>query len=225
MKAFVLAGSILTAGLVSALIAQQGREGPSNQPAQATEQNNTRSGADQGNARHGAAQQSATTGERAGRNQEHLAKMNPTQRYITECYRNNLFEIQLAKLVADKADKDNIKQFARTISEAHNRANEQLRELAQRKSIEVPRDLNEWQQAKLQHASRVPADELGPRYVFHQVGMHHTAILEERYLSGHAQDQDVKTLATRMIPDLQNHLRQAEQLSQQLVGGGTVTER
>ncbi|HOB75284.1 MAG TPA: DUF4142 domain-containing protein [Phycisphaerae bacterium] len=204
MKSYVLGGAVLTVGLISALLAQQldvdtdRREQPGR-----------------------------TTGERMAVGREaNLADMNPDQRFILMAYQHNLFEVQLSKLVAGKTRENEIQQFAQTLSKDHTEANEELRQLAQRKNLQVPQGLNEWQQAKLQQLSRIPAEDLSRSFVFHQVGMHHSAILSCRWAANHLEDQDVKMLATRMVPDLQTHLRQAERLSQQLIGGRIgVTER
>jgi len=221
MKAYVLAGSILAAGMISALIAQQATD----QPGQ-TGQYGRQTGQQQtGQQQTGQTDQIRV--ERSGaRGEENLANMSPEQRFLYTSYQCNLFETQLSKMVAQKADRDEIKEFARKLSDEHTQANQQIRQVAQRKNVQLPQDVSEWQQAKLQHASRVPTDMLSRLFVFHQVGMHNSEILEHRWAANHIKDQDVKMLATQMLPDLQTHLRQAEQFSQQIIRGeGTVTER
>lgn len=219
MKASVIAGSLLTAGLVSALVAQQAQQGQTGQRQgqqdQAGQQDHERG-------------QPGVLGQRGGqRGEENFAQMKPAQRFLTWAYKDNLFEIQLSKMVAGKVQKPEVKEFAQKLAEEHTQANQQIKQLAQQQNIQLSQDLADWQQAKLQHVSRLPADMLTNAYVFHQVGMHHTNILENRWAANNIQEQEVKTLAMRMIPNLQNHLRQAEQISRQLIGGegGTVSER
>lgn len=348
MKGQVLVGALLTAGLVSALIAQQGtrnNQGQAGQSGSSANQSDRTAGQ---SGQSGQTGQQGTDGAQLGQrgNQDDPRSMTPDQRFISSAYKHNLFEIQFARLVSDKAGQGagadqggrsgtgagtrsgtsgsgasgsgalgtggagagstggtsgsgagasgsgsaagagstisgsgnrtggssdasggastgstagqggasagasgaaaghsagdhaghahsgaqggtDVRQFARMLIEEHTRANEELRRLAQSKNIQVPQQMDEWQQAKLQHLSRLPAEDLARKFVFDQVGLHHVDILEHRYISTNAQDQDVKQLASRMLPDLQKHLQHSVRLAQQFAGGQdpTVSER
>jgi putative membrane protein len=168
----------------------------------------------QGNAQADNAGRAGARDAQAGR----FNAQNVGQQFIKDQIQCNLMEVQISQLVAQKAQNEQIKEFAQMIAKDHQKANEQLKELAREKNIQVSEQLEDWRQATLDHVKQIQGPDLERKYIFHQVGGHHTAILEQRFAAAQAQDQDIRQLAARMVPKLQDHLRQAERIAQQYAG-------
>jgi len=154
-------------------------------------------------------------------------QQDPAQMFIKDAYIHNLFEIQLAQLASQRAQDDQIKQFARMMVEDHTKANQQLKQIAQSASVQAEERLDAVHQAKLQKAQKWPASEFGRKYIFSQVGGHTMNVLEFRYQSQNAQNEQVKQYASQTLPKLEQHLQQANKIATQQAGGeaGTAAGR
>src|SRR6185295_9836193 len=101
----------------------------------------------------------------------------------------------------------------------HSRVNQQLKELAQRKNVQLADQLDPWMQAKLDHCRTLEPAELTTKYIFFQVGVHESCILMDRYVMNMSRDQDIKTFVQRMLPDLRKHQQNAQRIADDLIGG------
>lgn len=143
---------------------------------------------------------------------------NIDQNFLKNSIQSNLFEQQAAKLVASKAPDDQVKQFAQRLQEEHQQAGEQLRQVAQSKQMQIPNKMENWQQELIQHMQQLDPQTLQTEFLFGVVAGHQKDILMHKYAAQKAQDSEVKTLATRQLPTLQQHLQQANRLTQQVTG-------
>jgi putative membrane protein len=156
----------------------------------------------------------------AGRDQ---GQQDPTQMFVKETYSSNLFEIQAGQLAAQRAQDDQIKQFARMMVEDHTKANQQLKQAAQSKQIQVQEQLDPVHQAKLQKLQKLPAQEFGRKYINGQVAGHMVNVLEFQYQSQNLQDPQLKQWATQTLPKLEEHLKHATQIASKQAGGQART--
>lgn len=150
--------------------------------------------------------------------QQGTAEKNFGQKFVKNAIQCNMFEHEAAKLVSEKAPNEQVKQFAQKLAEDHQQAIEQIKQVAQGRQIEVPNKMENWQQEKLQTMRELEPETLQNLFLFATVGGHHTNILMHKYAAQKAQENDIKTLATRQIPTLQQHLQQATRLTQQVTG-------
>jgi putative membrane protein len=152
------------------------------------------------------------------RGQQAAGEQNVGQTFVKNAIQCNMFEQQAAKLVSEKAPNEQVKQFAQKLAEEHQQAIDQLKQVAQGKQIEVPTRMENWQQEKLQAMRQLEPETLQNLFLFATVGGHHTEILMHKYAAQKAQENDIKTLAARQIPTLQQHLQQATRLTEQVTG-------
>jgi putative membrane protein len=143
---------------------------------------------------------------------------NIEQNYLKHQIQSNMFAEQAAKLVADKAPEDSVKQFAQKLQEDHKENNQQLKQIAQQKQMQVPNQMAQWQQGLLQEMQQLDPQTLQREFLFGTVAAHHKDILSNKFAAQKAQDNEVKQLATRTLPTLQQHLQQANRLTQQVTG-------
>lgn len=144
--------------------------------------------------------------------------MTRDQKFIKHAMKHNMFEIKMAEMVAEKASDNEVQQFARRLHQDHKKANEQLKQLAQRMDVELPDDLADWQEEKLDKMSDMSGEELEMAYVFGQVGAHHIAILQHKCQANKGENSQVSNLAKQMIPALESHLEEAENLAKRYTG-------
>ena len=155
----------------------------------------------------------------AAREAADAAPKDPTQAFVTEAYSANMFEIQAGQWVAQKAQDDQIRQFARMIVQDHQKANQQLKQVAQSANVPIQEKLDPVHQAKLQKMQQCQASELSRKFAFGQVAGHTMSVLEYQYQSQNAQNDQVRQYASQTLPKLQQHLKQATDLAHQQIRG------
>jgi len=167
-----------------------------------------------------AGQQEQRLGQQGQQGQQRQAgqAQDIDQHYLKRQIQGNLFEEQAARLVAEKAPEDSVKQFAQRLQEEHRENNQQLRQMAQQKQMQVPGQMAQWQQSLLQEMQQLDPETLQREFLFGAVASHHKSILMNQFASQRAQDNEVKQFATRTLPTLQQHLQQANRLTQQVTG-------
>src|SRR5204863_3376334 len=135
---------------------------------------------------------------------------------------DNLFAIEVGKLVASKVSNERVKKLAQSMVDEHTKAQDRLKETAAKSNLKVPEKLMAWQQSLLDFIAKAPADDLGAGYAFHLVGDHHTAILATEYALTKIQDQGVKELAQNRLRDLRAHLKDANSVASTFTGGANI---
>jgi putative membrane protein len=165
--------------------------------------------------------------EQAGRDAEHREgdrreeagdiKMNADQHFIKEAAADNQFEIQLSEMVGREAQDPQVKELAEHLARDHREAQQQLQQIAQGMNMQLPTQLEQWQQDKLQAMQQKHGKHLEMHYTFGQVGGHTTDLLNYRYEAEHGENAQVKEYAEKCIPILERHLAMAQQAAEQWV--------
>lgn len=145
------------------------------------------------------------------------SQRNPDQMFVREAAADNQFEIQLGQMVQQQAQNDQVKQLAQQLVQDHQQSQQQLQQLAQSMNMELPTQLEQWQQDKLQHMQRHQGEQMERNFTFGQVGDHMTDILKYRYEAEHGQNAQVKQFAQQGIQTLEHHLQLARQAAEQWV--------
>lgn len=133
--------------------------------------------------------------------------------FMIKAAQGGMMEVQLAQMAQQKAASDEVKQYAQRLEQDHSKANEQLKQIAQERQVSLPTDLGPHQQqmAKFQNLS---GEEFDRAYIRMQIQDHKKDISEFRKESNRGMDSDVKAFAAAQLPTLEQHLQQAQQLSQ-----------
>jgi len=180
--------------------------------------------------RTGASQSYDQAQTAAGRTEADKPETDPTKAFLKEASVSNVFEIQLGQLAAKRVQDDQIKQFAQQMVQDHQQAQQQLKQTAQAAGVQLHDELDTVHQAKLQKFQQCPTSEFQRKYINCQAAGHMENVLEFRHQSQNAQNDQVKQLASQMLPKLEQHLKHATDLANQQAGGAggearTASER
>lgn len=154
----------------------------------------------------------------AGRDEASQQK-DPAKQFIKDQYSTNLYEIQVSQWVQQRAQDQQVKQFAQMVVKDHQQANQQLKQIAQSAGVQIQEKLDPVHQAKLQKFQQCAASEIDRKYAFSQAAGHMMGVLELTYQSRNAQNQDVKQYATKTLPKMKQHLDRATEIATSLAGG------
>jgi putative membrane protein len=142
--------------------------------------------------------------------------------FATKAAEGGLAEVKLGQLAAEKASSDDVKKFGQMMVDDHSKANDQLKEVAQKKNITMPQTLNAHDQATYDRLSKLSGGEFDRAYMKDMVSDHQKDVKEFKRAASSVADADLKQFASSTLPTLQKHLQDARHVAAQ-VGATTAT--
>ena len=132
------------------------------------------------------------------------------RKFMENAAKGGLAEVQLGKLAADKASAPEVKQFGQRMVDDHGKANDQLKQLATSKGVNLPTELDRSTQREMDKLSKLSGAAFDREYMKHMVSDHKKDISEFKSESKKAKDADLKQFATATLPTLEQHLSLAQ---------------
>jgi putative membrane protein len=132
------------------------------------------------------------------------------RRFIEKAAIGGMAEVELGKLAQANGASNQVKQFGARMSEDHAKANDELKQLASAKGVEVPTSLDKKTQATVDKMKTLTGAAFDKAYMSDMVADHKEdiALFQAESLSGH--DADVKAFAGKTLPTLREHLEMAQ---------------
>jgi putative membrane protein len=121
-------------------------------------------------------------------------------------------EVALGKLASEKATDDNIKQFGHKMAMDHAVANKELTALANSKGATPPNEPGAAAVVIMEALEASPAERFNQDYMAQQVGDHVLALAMFEHCAESCMDAEVKAFAAKHAPDIEAHLKLAQQL-------------
>ncbi len=135
------------------------------------------------------------------------------KKFVKDAAIGGLTEVELGKLAAQKASSDDVKQFGQKMVDDHTKANDQLKEIASKESIEVPATLDSKHQARVDKLSKLSGDAFDKAYVKDQLKDHQQDVSEFQAEAQTGSDPNLKQFASTTLPTLQEHLNMVKGLN------------
>ncbi len=144
-----------------------------------------------------------------------------TLHLLSMLHQNNQDEVQLGTLAQEKAVANNVKQLGRSLAQDHQRADEQLMQLAQRMNLELPRfeprteverSIMASHQAEMQKLQALEGEQFDRAFLAAQIGMHDLEIAQLRQARGQIQNREIQRFIDQQLPVLERHRAQAYRL-------------
>ena len=129
-----------------------------------------------------------------------------------------LAEVELGRLAAERASSDRVKQFGQKMVDDHSKANEELKKAAKKQNIELPSALDKKDQAEVDKLSKLSGAAFDKAYMSAMVKDHEKDVSEFRKAARSAGSSEVKSFAEQTLPTLEEHLKLARDVHQELAG-------
>jgi putative membrane protein len=139
------------------------------------------------------------------------------KQFIKQAAAGNKLEMVLGQLAQEKAQNPQVRQFGQTLLQSHQKANQELQQVAQQKGVSL--DTMKFQQ--LIQAQGRQFDHAYLSYITEQ-GQKNSQHLEQ-IASGH-QDQQVQQFARQQLNEMREHLQQVQRLQTQTQAEGQIQE-
>jgi len=133
--------------------------------------------------------------------------------FVRKAAEGGLAEVELGKLATQKASSDEVKKFGQRMVDDHSKANDQLKQLAQQKGVDLPTQPDAKDQATKKRLEKLSGEQFDKAYMQDMVKDHTKDVAEFQKESNSAKDPDVKNFASQTLPTLQDHLKEAKSIA------------
>jgi putative membrane protein len=132
------------------------------------------------------------------------------RKFLESAAKDGLAEVELGQLASQRAESPEVKQFGQRMVQDHGKANDQLKQLAQSKGLQVPAETDKSHQKKMEKLQKLSGAQFDKQYMDDMVKDHKKDVKEFQKQAKSAKDPDVKNFAAQTAPTLQEHLQMAE---------------
>jgi len=134
--------------------------------------------------------------------------------FVKKAAQSGLAEVELGQLATQKASTEEVKKFGQRMVDDHTKANEQLKQVAAEKNIDVPQQLDAKDKATKAHLEKLSGQQFDRLYMKDMVRDHQKDVAEfERESKIVAKDPAIKNFAQQTLPILKDHLKEAEKIA------------
>ncbi len=136
--------------------------------------------------------------------------MQPDSGFVTAAAQGGMAEVEMGKLAVQRASDQRVKDFGQRMVDDHSAANEHLRQVASKKGVTLPSEINARQKATVAKLSRLSGAAFDRAYMADMVSDHKEDVAEFQREASEGKDTEVKGFAQETLPTLQSHLRMAQ---------------
>ncbi|CAN5832010.1 hypothetical protein BH24ACI1_BH24ACI1_19870 [soil metagenome] len=135
-----------------------------------------------------------------------VSGMTAPNGFMMEAARGGMAEVELSKLATTKAQNPEVKKFAQQMIQDHTNANTELKQLAGKKNVTLPTELDAEHKALKDSLSSLSGAAFDKAYINAMVSDHEKTVNLFKTQADSGTDADAKAFATKTLPKLQGHL-------------------
>jgi putative membrane protein len=137
-------------------------------------------------------------------------KANPDSGFARKAAMDGLAEVELGNMAQQKAANEQVKQFGARMVQDHTKANDELKQLASSKGIDLPTALDSKHKKDMDKLGTLSGAKFDKAYMSHMVDDHKKAVSEFKKQAKSGKDADLKAFASKTLPTLEEHLKMAQ---------------
>ena len=148
---------------------------------------------------------------------EGSSSLNAADRqFLTGAAEDALAQVELAKLAVHKTSSCEVKSYSERMLAEHTKTIGEIRKLAEDKGVELPKAPSHSLQPIKSRLDKMPGSQFDNAYMAEMLKGHKAEIAVFEREQQIAADSDIKSLASKTLPRLQAHLKQAESITPHL---------
>lgn len=132
---------------------------------------------------------------------------------IKNASKMNLATEKFADLAEQKAQSQELKQFARTLKQDHQKAQQDLERIAQKHNITLPTSVDEKCQQEISRLEALSGAEFDKEFAKGAVEGHAMAVAHLQKASSAAQDTDVRQYTQQMLSKIKQHQSKGREIA------------
>ena len=154
----------------------------------------------------------ATSGARKDTKAAHGKSAPGPQQFIKNAAAGGMAEVKLGELAEQNAHSDAVKSFGKRMRDDHSKANGELEDLAAKKNVTLPTDVDAQAKATYARLSKLKGADFDRAYMNAMLQDHRHDVAEFQRASK-SSDPDVQAFASKTLPTLHSHLDEAQQIA------------
>jgi putative membrane protein len=139
-------------------------------------------------------------------------------KFISEAAQGGMAEVQLGQIARDRASNPAVKEFAEKMVKEHTDADQQLSQLASQKGATLPTDIGASEKRETDRLLKLSGADFDRAYMKRMVRDHEKDVKEFQREAKKASDADVQSFADKTLPTLQEHLKMAQDVDNNIKG-------
>jgi putative membrane protein len=143
----------------------------------------------------------------------------PASNFTDKASEISLLEVELGKVAMNKSADAQVKRFAMRMVDDHSKAGDDLKGIGAKDDFDVPDQVDANDQLIIDRLSKLSGEAFDKAYMRQMVMDHENAVMLFEHEAGDGGSPDVKTWAAGVLLTLQDHLREAREIENRLVGG------
>ena len=133
-------------------------------------------------------------------------RITAPEAFMTEAAQGGMAEVELSTVAKTKAQNAEVKKFAQQMIEDHSNANTELKQLAGKKNITLPTELDATHKGIKDKLSSLSGADFDTEYVNAMVADHEKSVALFKSQADSGTDAETKAFAAKTLPKLQMHL-------------------
>jgi putative membrane protein len=147
------------------------------------------------------------------------------QKFAEKAAIGGLAEVQLGNLAQQKAASDQVRQFGMRMVQDHTKANDELKQVASNKGLQLPTALDSKHQKVVDKLSKMTGADFDKAYMDDMVDDHKEDVSDFKKEANGGKDPDIKAFAAKTLPTLQDHLKMAQSTHDAVKKGAKTASR
>lgn len=138
---------------------------------------------------------------------------NADKGFIKDAAVDGLYEVEIGKIASQRAADPAVKSFAQMLVNHHSAANDELKQLASSRNVEIATELPMMKRRSVERLSKMSGSEFDREFVNKvMIKEHEKDIKRFEEASREAKDPEVRAWAEKTLPTLRQHLADAQKL-------------
>jgi putative membrane protein len=152
------------------------------------------------------------------------AAVTDTQ-FAKKAAEGGMAEVKMGQLAQQKGAADSVKKFGARMVEDHSKAGDELKGVATQEKIALPGDMNSKDKATYDMLSKLSGAAFDRAYARLMVRDHEEDVADFRKEADGGHNAAVKDFATQTLPTLQDHLKEAKEMRQNVAPGNPAATK
>jgi putative membrane protein len=140
--------------------------------------------------------------------------------FVEKAAIGGMAEVELGNLAQQKAASEDVKKFGARMVQDHSKANDELKQIASTKGVQLPSSLDKKHQSDMDRLQKMSGADFDKAYMSHMVDDHKEDVAEFKKEASGGRDSDVKGFASKTLPTLEEHLKMAQSTNDAVKKGG-----
>jgi putative membrane protein len=134
------------------------------------------------------------------------------KQFLTKAAEGGKAEVELGQLAAQKGNSKDVKDFGQRMVNDHQKANDQLEQVAQKEGLNLPDRMDPESQRLKSRLEKLSGADFDKAYMSAMVKDHTKDVKEFKDEASKGKDPEVKNFAQQTVATLEQHLNMAKQI-------------